>query len=328
MTIPSVFKELVETWISEHPGKGCTKKTGKRELVAKFRSHYGPEVPEETITKQIKHLLAQQRPSVQPQKTNPGLSPPNVGGPTAHAPSEKKKTNSKNNKRNNPKAAKKRKDANNRANRLIIQQQGLGHELLTVRQVNTKAKAFFKTKRFRCLENQTMEEALTTNSHSIYIGTTMLTLKLEGTRWLTRRGSQNQRGTRSGANTYTGQKNRPSLLHVDEQTITQTEAMTTLGGTMQIFHHSRLRLNETNIEDRLQQYIQKFPLGTRLHRFPAMGAKLAAKATEERQDPDFLCKTFMTSFPITDIHGGKLATDKKRKVNWVELSGKRVKVNR
>jgi hypothetical protein len=38
MAIPSVFHELVETWISEHPGKGCTKKTGKRELVTKFQS--------------------------------------------------------------------------------------------------------------------------------------------------------------------------------------------------------------------------------------------------------------------------------------------------
>jgi hypothetical protein len=97
---------------------------------------------------------------------------------------------------------------------------------------------------------------------------------------------------------------------------------------MQIISYSRLRLNETNIEDGLQQHIQQFPLGTRLHRFAAMGAKLAAKATEEHQDPDFLCKTFMTSFPITDIDGGKLATNKKRKPKWVELSGKRVKVSR
>ena len=95
------------------------------------------------------------------------------------------------------------------------------------------------------------------------------------------------------------------------------QAIEKLGAEMVTLHLSRLRLNETNIEDTMQTRLQQYPLGTRLHRHPAMGAKLAAKATEEYEDPDFLCKTFMACLPIT-------ATCGKRKPEWVEVNRKRV----
>jgi hypothetical protein len=63
---------------------------------------------------------------------------------------------------------------------------------------------------------------------------------------------------------------------------------------------SRLRLNETGLEDALQTELQPELLGLeRLRRYAAMGAKHAAKAAEEMKDPHFLAKTFMTCLPVT-----------------------------
>ena len=67
----------------------------------------------------------------------------------------------------------------------------------------------------------------------------------------------------------------------------------------------------------MQTKLRQYPPGTRLHRHPTMGVKLAAKAAEGYEDPDFVCKTFMTCLPITAICG-------KRKPEWVEVNRKRV----
>jgi hypothetical protein len=86
---------------------------------------------------------------------------------------------------------------------------------------------------------------------------------------------------------------------------------------------SRLRLNETSLEDALQTLIQPERLGLeRLHRYPAVGAKLAAKAAEEMSDPDFLAKAFMTCLRVTGFD-----ENNKRKPEWVEFNNKRAKVN-
>ena len=69
----------------------------------------------------------------------------------------------------------------------------------------------------------------------------------------------------------------------------------------------------------MQTRLQKYSLGIRLHRHPAMSAKLAAKAAAEYEDPDSLCKTFMTCLSITAICG-------KRNPKWVEVSNKRVRI--
>jgi hypothetical protein len=60
----------------------------------------------------------------------------------------------------------------------------------------------------------------------------------------------------------------------------------------------------------------------RLHRYPAMGAKLAAKAAEEIKDPNFLAKTFMTCLPVTGFDESN-----KRKPEWVEFNNKRAKAS-
>jgi hypothetical protein len=79
-----------------------------------------------------------------------------------------------------------------------------------------------------------------------------------------------------------------------------------------VISYSRLRLNETDLEDALQAKLQPELLGLeRLHRHVAMGAKHAAKAAEERKDPNFLAKTFMTCLPVTRF--GAVTTDRGNK---------------
>jgi hypothetical protein len=82
---------------------------------------------------------------------------------------------------------------------------------------------------------------------------------------------------------------------------TMKEAREEFGAKSVVISYSRLRLNETSLEDALQTRMQPKRVGLeRLHRFPAMGAKLAAaKAAEEMSDPDFLAKTFMTCLSVT-----------------------------
>jgi hypothetical protein len=90
-----------------------------------------------------------------------------------------------------------------------------------------------------------------------------------------------------------------------------------------VISNSRLRLNETPLEDALPTELQPKRLGLeRLHRHCDMGAKLAAQPTEERKDKNFLAKAFMACLPVTDY-----ATITK-KPKWVECKdNKRLKVS-
>ena len=106
---------------------------------------------------------------------------------------------------------------------------------------------------------------------------------------------------------------------MDKTLIRESQAKKELGVTTEVLHYSRLRLNETSIEEKLQTEIQGFKLGLRLHRYVAKGDKLGMRSQKEREDPDFLCKTFMTSFRITRICG-------KRQPEWVEINQHRKKV--
>jgi hypothetical protein len=91
---------------------------------------------------------------------------------------------------------------------------------------------------------------------------------------------------------------------------------------------SRLRLNETGLEDALQTKLQPELLGLeRLHRYAAMGAKHVAKAAEEMKDPNFLAKAFMTCRPACCLPVTGFDESNKRKPEWVEFNNKRAKVN-
>jgi hypothetical protein len=105
-------------------------------------------------------------------------------------------------------------------------------------------------------------------------------------------------------------------------TITINEVRVDFGAKSVVISNSRLRLNETSLEDALQTQLQPKRLGLeRLHRHTAMGAKLAEKATEERKDENFLAKTSMACLPITGFD--KIT----HKPKWVECNNKRFKVN-
>ena len=107
----------------------------------------------------------------------------------------------------------------------------------------------------------------------------------------------------------------------DGKCITMKEARSQFGAKSVVISYSRLRLNETDLEDALQAKLQPELLGLeRLHRHVAMGAKHAAKAAEEMKDPNFLAKTSMTCLPVTG-HCNK------RKSEWVDFNNKRAKVN-
>jgi hypothetical protein len=101
MTIDQKLHDHVLAWVDQHPGAECNEKTGKPELVAKFQRHYGSKMTDTAIKAQIGYLVSKYRPSIMPQRTNAGLSAPNMGDPTGRAPSEKKKSNSVKNPVNN-----------------------------------------------------------------------------------------------------------------------------------------------------------------------------------------------------------------------------------
>ena len=66
--------------------------------------------------------------------------------------------------------------------------------------------------------------------------------------------------------------------------------------SMSLFtYHSKVRLNCRNIEDALQRKISGCPLGIKLHRAISCGGNMDA----DYEKPDYLCKTFLTSFRVT-----------------------------
>jgi hypothetical protein len=239
-----------------------------------------------------------------PERTNKAHIKKFVGAPGAFSKVEtdkrSKKWNPINNKKNNKKDNKKRKDENDAENRKIIEDQGLGQDMRTKKETDDLCEHLLYEETYDILDDMTISQAIQTNSFAIYIGTTKRALKEEDLRWLTKRGAQDQGVNRSGLVVYKGQRNRPVLLKQDGKGITMGEARSQFGAKSVVISYSRLRLNETGLEDALQTKLQPELLGLeRLHRYVAMGAKLAAKAAEEMKDPDFLAKAFMTCLPVT-----------------------------
>ena len=56
-----------------------------------------------------------------------------------------------------------------------------------------------------------------------------------------------------------------------------------------------MRLNYRNIEEALQRKIDKCPLGIKLHRAISCGGNM----DPDNEEPDYFCKTFITSFQVT-----------------------------
>jgi hypothetical protein len=308
---------------------------GRRQLfdhVKSFMAGLGKDLKDKQVNEKLHYLLTKHRDGVfMPERTSKSFKMKTAGAPNSKSKAEQKKNSKKHNPKNNPinnpknnkKNSQKRKAANGANNRAIIKSQGLDHHMRSEAEAETKllCERLLSIKKYAILGNKTMSQAIEEKSHAIYIGTTGRALREEDLRWLTARGAQDQGVTRSGLVLYKGRTNRPVLLNENGTCITMGEARSKFGAKSVEISHSRLRLNETDLEDALQTKLQLKLLGLqRLHRHAAMGAKLAAKAAEEMEDPDFLVKTSMTCLPVT-----RHCT--KRKPEWVEFNNKRAKVS-
>ena len=154
-------------------------------------------------------------------------------------------------------------------------------------------------------------QAMRQGKFAIYTGVTKLDAKAEGWRFLTQRGLATRKGKRING------RNRPVLRRwPDKKLITQkyaigslrskpinleptnhiTNQMTqTFAGKCEMIYYSKLRINTRNVEDGLQAKIDAYPLGLRLHRARSTGGNL----DKDDGEPDFLCKTFITVFPVS-----------------------------
>ena len=80
----------------------------------------------------------------------------------------------------------------------------------------------------------------------------------------------------------------------------------------EFIYFSKVRLNCRNIEDALQEKIDHCPLGIKLHRARSCGGNF----DDDYAEPGYLCKTFITSFPVTgEIEGSSMRlNDRKVKI--------------
>jgi hypothetical protein len=112
--------------------------------------------------------------------------------------SSSKEEEDKNNNKHNLIFAQRRKAANGLENRKTIVAQGLGHTMRSKADTKLLCDQLFSSKTFPILDNMTMSAAIESNSFAIYIGPTARALKEENLRFLTERGAQDQRASRSG----------------------------------------------------------------------------------------------------------------------------------
>ena len=80
----------------------------------------------------------------------------------------------------------------------------------------------------------------------------------------------------------------------------------------EFIYFSKVRLNCRMIEEALQEKIDPCPLGIRLHRAISCGGNF----DKDYAEPGYLCKTFVTSFPVTGAIKG----------SSMRLAGREVKI--
>jgi hypothetical protein len=164
----ALSKEIVDelkAWIRNNPltKERCQESNGRPALIANLMG-LQPGVARKAVNSQITYHLGTLLGVRSNQHTKPGLTQNANGGLVNQA------LNAKNNPKYNPVNAKKRKDANDANNRQIISNLNLQHLLLSKQEVDEEAKRHFETKKFQQLDNQTMKEALESNTHSVCIG--------------------------------------------------------------------------------------------------------------------------------------------------------------
>ena len=124
------------------------------------------------------------------------------------------------------------------------------------------------------------------NLFAIYFGVTKLRLKDEDCRWASARGLPQ------------GGRNKPIIQKENGTIFNRDELFSMLGAQSRFIFASKLRPICRRVEDLLQLAIYNKDLGIRLHRFVSMGSFQQENETIEQ---DYLCKVFVTFFPITKI---------------------------
>jgi hypothetical protein len=203
---------------------------GRGALIDHLKNFYAanskPSKSDAQLASAISGLLNKHRPGIiRPEKTRKDCKRKALGELGSFSKEEQDKTN----KKHNPINSKKRKDANDLESRKTIEAQDLGHIMRSKAETKLLCEDLLSIKRYAILGNLTMRQAIEGNSFAIYIGTTARALKEEDLRWLTKRGAQDQRASRSGRVVHTGRTNRPVLVRPDGTCITTKEAKENFG---------------------------------------------------------------------------------------------------
>jgi hypothetical protein len=269
---------------------------------------------EDQIDNRLATLLMTNRNGIiKPEYTNHGKKRGLVGEESSRQGERLKASNATlnadwnpiNNPLNNPIAGARIKEANRVANVEFFRTKfpDQTESLVTPEQAEVHRQRILDTK-FPQLGDLSIQDFLRTHSKAgLYVGMTGQTLENEDLRWLTLRGRPMKAGE-----VYVGrpgQKNRPSILKSDGNSITMKEARDKYGFRSFVVYESPIKTNVCSVEDALQNFLQhKFiddghtglRLGRRFWRHVAMGPKTHTEAGHY--------KTFVTfSVNIGDYYG-------------------------
>ena len=253
MTIPQAAHDLVINWVFLHPGQQCRGQRRRELEDAVFDITHS-----RNIRSQVESLLRVYRPVIAPQYTNRGVRQRFVGEDTSNHPDNAQIDNSINNPRWNPinnnrrhlrnvEDGRRRAEANPNMHRIILTRDQIEHEVNRILNLGRVE-----------LGGSSILQAVNNSEYSIYIGMTRQVLYEEAFKWITDRGGNG------------GGRTRPVLSYHDRH-ITESQLRNDLHFSAIDIYHSDLDINVLSIEEGLQNAIQRFPLGVRLHRFAAMG---------------------------------------------------------
>jgi hypothetical protein len=283
MTLHPTITAPVKAWVTAHPSTVCH---GQDRVQLEQAVRVASQAQGENYTaKQIKTLVHNQlrvcRPVICPQNTRKDAIRRAVGAPTGMSPIEMAKSNVINNPIN---AANISAETLARNTAYVLSHPNLAQHHLTDDAIKLEVTRLWEATPIATLGGLTLKAAFESGQSAIYIGITKQLLEKEDTRWITERGALN------------GGKNRPVLRHPGGNVLQRKFLVRQCGMKSGFIHSSHLRLNEAKIEAGLQKLAQRFTLGVRLYRRPAMGPTILYS---KPADMDALTFVFITAFPIT-----------------------------
>jgi len=320
MTLPPVYKVPVTAWLNTDNNmteecRGQARQGIKNQLTTIDRSEIDQRFSdldedarlkkyrtEKQIERLLEKLLRVNRNGIiKPEKTKRGLEQGLVGEESSCQGERLKAANATYNAINNARIQERNRIARDEFFRTKFPSQS--EDLLTIPQAEVHRQRILDTK-FPQLGDLSIQEFLSTHPNAgLYVGMTGQVLENEDLRWLSQRGRPMKAGE-----VYVGrpgQKNRPSILKSNGETIKDKEAREVYGFKSFVVYESPIKNNVCSVEDALQKFLQyKFidnghdglRLGRRFWRHVAMGPKTHIEAGHY--------KTFVTfSVNIGDYYG-------------------------